>query len=179
MNITQQRVIESIARGYYVTEEGEVFGPKGKLSVKLYGAQRYPTYSTNWGGRVYGVPVHMLAAYCFYGIKAFNPDLVIRHLDGNTLNLSKRNIVLGTHSENNLDKPASVRRAAAVKARAAQGRAAKNRKLTDEQVALVKSMYKKYEGRKPPNGIVTNLAKELGVTRQTLHKIKTGEYYAC
>ena len=176
---TQTRILEAVSRGYTVTESGEVLGPKGVLSVKLYGRQRYPTVSTNWDGRVFGVPVHMLAAYCFYGEDSFTKGVVIRHLNGNTLDVSKSNITLGTHSENNLDKPEKSRRDAAKKARAAQGTAARNRKLDEGAVAAVLSFYANLNGSKAPAGSVKELGSKYGVSRTVITKIKNGEYYAC
>ena len=92
---TKQRTVEATECGYLITDEGEVLGPKGQLATKLYGNQRYPTISTNWGGRVFGIPTHALAAYCFYGEESFKKGIVVRHVDGNTLNVSKKNLILG------------------------------------------------------------------------------------
>lgn len=175
---TQRRILEAVDRGYSVSEEGILTGPKGVLKVSKYGSQRYPTFSTNWGGYVYGVPSHHLAAYCFYGEHAFTPGLVVRHLDGDTLNLSKVNIVMGTHSQNNLDKPKKVRSAAARKARASQGRTPTNAKLTPSQAEAVRGFYRDLGGGKVPNGLASFLAGELGVSRKVLHNIKVGVSYA-
>lgn len=176
---TQERILEAVGRGYYVNPDGAAYGPKGRLSIKRRGRQRYPTISTNWGGTVFGIPAHHLAAYCFYGDSSFDTAVVIRHLNGNTEDLSLDNIVLGTHSQNNLDKSPEVRKSAAQKARMAQGIAAKNRKLTSEQVEEVKVFYDKLSGKKAPSGAVMALGKRLGVSRTVLIKIKNGEYYAC
>ncbi|QDP66558.1 MAG: hypothetical protein Tp1111DCM1126091_64 [Prokaryotic dsDNA virus sp.] len=177
MTKTQQRILEAVERGYRVTEEGVLFGPKGVINVRLSGKQRYPTFSTNWG-YVFGIPVHRFAAYCFYGEDAFNPSLVVRHLDANTLNFSKENIILGTHSENNLDKPGDSRVESAKAARKSQGYTPVNAKLDKEQVDVVREFYKKLDGKKAPNGAVKELCDRLGVTRTVLIKIKNGEYYA-
>lgn len=177
MTKTQQRILEAIDRGYYVTEDGRLFGPRGQLSVSLSPKQRYPTFSTNWE-YVYGVPIHKFAAYMFYGKDAFSADLVVRHLDGNTMNFSKENIVLGTHSDNNLDKPSEVRSNAAKLARESQGYTPANAKLTKDQVEEVREFYKLLDGKKAGNGKVKSLCEKLGVSRTILIKIKNGEYYA-
>lgn len=177
LNKTQIRIIEAVDRGYHVSDNGVLFGVKGKLSVKLFGEQRYPTFSTNWDGYVYGIPVHLFAAYFFFGSVAFEKGIVVRHLDSNTLNFSIDNLKLGTHSENQLDKPKSVRVNAAKIARASQGKRPLNAKLTDDQVAEIRRFYKALDGKKAPNGSVILLCEKYGVSRTVLCKIKNGEYY--
>ena len=178
-NKTFDRLLEAIARGYYVTEDGRAYGPKGELKVQCYGAQKVPSFSTNWGKRVYGLPLHQLAAVCFYGEAAVRDAQAVRHLDANTLNLKKSNIALGTHKQNELDKPKEARIRVAVLARAAQGKAAKNRKLNEAQVERVRKFYAALGGRKAPNGSVTKLSSELGVSRNSLAHIRNNKNYAC
>lgn len=177
-NKTHKRILEAIQRGYKITSTGCLTGPKGKITIALRGTQRYATFSTNWGGYVFGVPVHQFAAYCFFGARAFEKHIVVRHLNGNTLDNSINNIKLGSHSENNMDKPSEKRIYAAKKARAAQGVTPKNAKLTPAQVKMVREFYKKLNGRKAPNGSVTALSKQLGVHRVVLQYIKLGRSYA-
>ena len=177
MGVTEQRVKEAFQRGYYVTKDGKVFGPRKQISIKLHGKQRYPTISTNWGGKVYGIPAHYLAAYCFYGDKVFDQSLVVRHLDANTLNLSKENLCLGTHSDNNLDKPSSARKDAAIKARKAQETIPNNAKLTKEQVLYIYNKMKSVKGKKP-NGFVKQLCDKFQVSKTVINKIERKEYYA-
>ena len=174
---THTRILEAVARGYSVKENGELHGPKGRLSVKTYGKQRYPTFSTNWGGYVFGVPVHMFAAYVFYGEEVFKEGAVVRHLNADTTDITRVNIVLGTHSENNLDKSPETRSAAAKKARESQGKRPMNAKLNDEQVSEIREFYKALGGKKAANGIVKRLCEKMGVSRTVLTKIKNGEYY--
>lgn len=178
LTFTQNRIIESVERGYLVTEDGQVLGPKGKLSIGRYGKQRYPTYTTNWEGRVYGMPVHKLAAYCFYGEESFREGVVVRHLNADVLDLSKSNIALGSYSDNERDKPSHIRKRSAIAARKAQGYAAKNRKLTEEQAQTVREFYRELGGKKAPQGAVRELGERLGVSRTVLCKIKNEEYYA-
>lgn len=173
---TYYRILEAIERGYCVSENGLVYGPKGLLKIKKHGKQKYPTISTNWGGKVFSIPAHQLAAICFYGEDVLLYDC-IRHLDADTTNLSKTNIVLGSRSENELDKPKEHRIQRARAARAVQGITPINAKLTPENVNLVRKYYKDLNGKKAPNGQTTALAMHLGVSRTVLSKIKTGQYY--
>lgn len=172
---TQSRIVEAIDRGYLIVN-GELFGPRGKLAVRLAGTQRYPTFSTNWDG-VYGVPVHQFAAYQYFGARAFDPTLVVRHLNGNVLDYSEANILLGTPSENNLDKPQSVRQAAARKARASQPTTPNNAKLLPHQVAAIRSAYSGLLTKKAPNGFTKQLCTTYGVSRTVINKIIQGKYY--
>lgn len=175
LNKTQTRILEAVAKGYYVAD-GKMYGPRGILSIKLAGSQRYPTFSTNWGG-VFGVPVHLFAAYQYYGVDSFNPNQVVRHLNGDTLDFSKANLVLGTPSENNLDKSAEVRIAAARKARASQPVSPGNSKLLPYQVAEIRTAYANLTTKKAPNGFTQNLCTTYGVSRTVIHKIIKGKYY--
>ena len=175
---TTQRTIEAYERGYRVTDNGKLIGIKGELTFKLHGEQRYPTFSTNWGGYVYGVPVHKLAAYCFYGLRAFECGITIRHLNGNTLDVSRDNIALGTLSENIRDIPVAARIAKAKVARASQGITPNNAKLKPHQVAEIREFYLKLGGKKAPNGAIKKLQQLYGVSRTTLNDVKRGKIYA-
>jgi hypothetical protein len=95
-------------------ETGVIYGPKGPLKIVLRGVQRYPTVSLSLVGEAQVVvPAHKVVAFALYGDDAFNQ--IVRHMDDDPLNLHPSNIRLGTHSENNMDKPPEVRRAAAAK----------------------------------------------------------------
>ena len=178
MNKTQKRIVEAKERGYTVTDCGKLMGLRDNvIKASISGKQRYPTFSTNWGGIVYGIPIHQFAAYIFFGERAFDDSLVVRHLNADRLDFSKSNIALGTYSENENDKPKEVRVRSAKAARAAQGYRPMNAKLTDDQVAIVRSFYNDLKGNKAPNGSVIKLSEELGVSKTVIHKIKTGEYY--
>lgn len=177
MTKTKQRLVEAYARGYRVSEDGVVSSSRVVLKVARYGKQKYPTFCTNWGGIVFSIPVHMLAAYCFYKDKYLFSNLIVRHLDGNVLNLSRANIVLGTHSENNLDKDSSSRKRAAQIARKSQGFTPTNAKLTSAQVLAIRKIYSECIGKKLPPGMAIKMTQEFGVSRTVLCKIKNKEYY--
>lgn len=174
---TNIRLIEAYQRGYYVTEDGRLFGVKGQLKLSTYGKQRYPTFSTNWGGYVYGLPAHRLAAYCFYGEALFEDGIVVRHLDADTLNLSKSNIFLGTCSQNERDKPLQTRVRVAKGARAAQGSRPFNAKLSDEDVLFILDYLDRVSGRKAPQGYIKALCKTYAISRTTIQDIRNGKNY--
>lgn len=165
----------ALSKGYRVTEDGTLLGVKGKpLNVKRHGAQRYPTFSVNVGdlteSGVYGIPAHKFAAYVFYGEDTFKEGVVVRHLNGNTEDISKANIVLGTHSENNHDKDPEIRRAAARKARAAQVGRPHNARFTNEQVIEIRK-------RRADGESGYTLAEEFGVSNVTIYNIEKGRIY--
>jgi len=163
-------------KGYRVTESGDLIGLMGKpLTVKLFGEQRYPTFSvagfdgvSNKYG-VFGIPIHKYAAYCFYGEEAISAECV-RHLNGNTLDFSKSNIALGTHQQNEYDKVAEVRSASAKKARAAQGYRAKNSIFTADQVRYIRDSY--------PAKTYKQIAEEFNVTSQCIFNIVKRKNYS-
>lgn len=174
---THTRILEAVEKGYTVTEDGEFFGPKGKLSIRKSGKQRYPTFSTNWGGYVFGVPAHMFAAYIFYGEKCFEEGVVVRHLNADTEDLSKENILLGSYSDNEYDKSEEKRTEAAKKARAAQGKSSFSAKLSKEAVREIRDFYSKLAGKKAPNGSLKALAAKFGVSTTVIINVKNGVYY--
>ena len=162
-------------KGYRIDIDGKLHGISGKeLAVKLRGTQRYPTFAVNVGkltsSGVYGIPAHKYAAFCFYGESAFGEGLVVRHLDGDVTNLSKENILLGSHSQNNMDKDPEVRKSAAKKARAAQGRRPNNAKLNSDQVREIRNRYEKGE-----SGYA--ICKDYGVSNVTIYDIINGRKY--
>lgn len=176
MTKTQQRIVEAIERGYRV-EGNQLIGPKGPLKVKCHGSQRYPSFSTNWGGKVYGLPIHQLAAYQFYGKAAFAKGIQIRHLNGNTLDFSKSNILLGSSSQNQLDKCSVSRKQAAQIARASQGTTPCNAKLSPTQIQEIKQAYATLNGSKAPNGFTKKLTEQYGVSRTVINKVIRGLHY--
>ena len=119
MTVLHKVVREAHHRGYRVTEDGRLLGSRGK-EIKYFhypnNRRSYPRFSLNtkridyvpWD--TYSIPVHFLAAYCFYGDEVFNPHLHIRHLNGDKCDFSKSNIKLGTPKDNEQDKPVEVRR---------------------------------------------------------------------
>lgn len=97
-----QRALEA---GYTVTESGIVLNPSGKpRSLTLNG--KYLKF--NMPGA--SIRVHSLQALQKYGTEAWKNAECVRHLDGNSLNNSRNNIALGTHSENTKDIPARKRK---------------------------------------------------------------------
>lgn len=162
----------AIDKGYKALENGDIISSRGNnLKIKLRGKQRYPTFSFNYGIGITGIPVHQFNSYYFYGDKPLG--LVIRHLDGNTLNNSISNLKYGTHSENNLDKPELVRSHCAKKARTFRNEE-DFYKLNKDQREYIGLLYNAI-GDKSPNGFTSWLANMFKVNRNTI--TVTGKKY--
>ena len=172
-------ILEAYRRGYRVTEAGEIVSPYGgTLKLSTGKSQRYPTITiANYMGSNFGLPAHMFAAFCFHKERSFDPSLVVRHKNANKLDISRDNILLGTHSENELDKPAVVRSRSARLARAAQEKTPINAKLSVDQVLKIRKIYADAGGRKLPSGVATAMTKEFNVSRTVLIKVKNRQYY--
>lgn len=145
-----------------------VYASGKRLIPKRYGKQRYPNITLSYGT----FPLHKFVAYQLYGENAFKK--IVRHIDGNVLNLSKTNIKLGTHSENNLDKPKKSRINAAKKARASQKRSY-NAKL-DMSIA-VQIRYGFQNQKLNKNQYCKTMAQQLNVSVSTIYAILNGRLW--
>ena len=106
--------IERIAysKGYRITEEGVVNGIK-KTNIGHLSKAGYCVVTIRVHGKSKNLRAHRLQAYQKYGDKIYEPGTVVRHLDGNPANNHVSNIGIGTHSQNMMDVPKSVRLAKA------------------------------------------------------------------
>ncbi len=172
--IMYDAIIIAYERGYRVSEDGIITSPYGNtLKISVSKNQKYPTFSISkvpnvknkYG--VFAIPMHKFAAYCFYKEDIFKFDCV-RHLNSNVLDISKNNLILGSHSDNNLDKLKEKRIAAAKKARASQGHRPKNSKFSDDDIRLIRS-----------NSLSNKRLSEIyNVTRQTIWLIRKRVNYS-
>jgi hypothetical protein len=173
----------AFSRGYRADfEAGRIISPMGYTRpAKLYGTQRYChvniSLSVNKVKRNVSFPLHKFIAYCAWGEAALSQGVVVRHLDGCSSNNALSNLLLGSHSENNLDKPAEIRIQAAKKARAAQPKSGFNAKFSNKEAEIIRQEYwnlkKKHETkRRIPNGLVAALRKKYGLrSRGHLYQI--------
>lgn len=120
LTIQQQAVIYASNSGYIIDEDGFVYNPRGrKISGTFDRGYRRLTIRMTKGSRVAtGVGFHRLQAYQKYGMSLFEPKIEVRHKNGLSSDNSKENIILGTKSENEMDKATEVRMGAALKATA-------------------------------------------------------------
>ncbi len=175
----------ALQQGYIVNaDEGFIVGPSGKrLCVRRYGTQDYPTVRLHVKGlpkSAYSVAAHKVVAFVLWGSEAFKEGVEVRHLDRNTENIKANNLVLGTSSQNQLDKPVEVRRAAAQAARRAQGPIPVNAILSVESARLIcahLAVNTNTNGR-VRRGVVTMLAQQYGVSKSTISLIGKGKSWS-
>jgi hypothetical protein len=109
---TRKCHIERIAfeRGFRVSECGtRVTKPNGNPQPIRLNRQGYFVFTVHIGSESRPCTVHRLQAYQKYGDEIYTEGLQVRHLDGNSKNNSNANILIGTSSQNHMDKPAHVR----------------------------------------------------------------------
>lgn len=161
---SNQGILIAFRKGYTVSENGNVYNPKGKQLAVNAAAGKYPTITVTEDNVSYNVPVHRLAAYCFYGSEMFKTGLLVRHLNGNVLDVRRENIALGTQSENSMDRPQYQRVLTAVKGRKAQKRRAHNAKFSPEEVKEIRT-------RRSSGETLQSIANDFKITRQAVYRI--------
>ena len=102
--------IEQIAtkRGYVVTEEGKLLNPKGE-EIGSINNTGYIKTSIRVNKKKVSFMSHRLQAFQKYGDKLYDKGVEVRHKNGNPLDNSWNNILIGTHSENMQDIPEQIR----------------------------------------------------------------------
>lgn len=128
-------------KGYRIDSEGNVTNSKGKIVRGNVDARGYKVVgiavsrdNLKKGSTVRFVGFHRLQAYKKYGEAIFDHSLHARHYDGNQLNNSWENIILGTASQNMMDIKKEVRTARSLRA------ASFTRSFTKEQVNRMREM---------------------------------------
>lgn len=98
--------IEKIAweKGYYVNGLGEAYSKWG-IKLKLNLSKGYYTFTIRVGLKTRRVRVHRLQAYQKFKDKIYESNIVVRHLNGNSLDNSFNNIGIGTQVDNAIDRP--------------------------------------------------------------------------
>lgn len=128
-----QAILDAFSKGYKIDEKGNVIYNNKKL--KLYNDNRkIPYYSFSirlFNGERFRIKVHRYQAYIKYGNKIFEKDIEVRHYNGNSLDNSWNNILIGTHSDNIMDIKQETRIKSAINA------SYKNRRFSDEEVSKI------------------------------------------
>lgn len=147
----------------YRAVDGKIISPYGrilKLGLDKTGYLKFYIYiGNNLRDEVY---VHRLVAYQKYGNKMFNSDLVVRHLDGNRTNNKDNNILLGTQTDNLMDRPEASRMKHSIHA------ATKLRKFTDKEMDEIRIFH---------SGSYKDTMEMFSISSKgTLHRILNKEY---
>jgi hypothetical protein len=115
-SIQNNLTIHAFEVGYRITDNGEVVNPQGKI-IKSFlngiNSVKYLVFSirdlSKWK-YAKKVRVHKLQAYQKFGEKMFEKEMMVRHLDGNSMNNCWDNIAIGTNSDNMMDRSPECRK---------------------------------------------------------------------
>lgn len=150
-------------KGYRATKSGDILGSSGKRrKLAVYGSKNYPylgfTIAIPRTKRRVWICVHQLQAYQKFGDDYLLSDLIVRHLNSDSLDNSYENIGVGTQRENMLDVSVSVR------LKRSHYAAKTQRKVSPEQVVEIRN--KKANGH-----TLRMLREEYGLAKSTVSYI--------
>lgn len=95
--------------GYRITESGNILNKKGVIisgSTTQYG---YKMINVIYKNKRIHCFVHRIQAFQKYGQKLYEKGIEVRHLNGIKTDNSYENILIGSHHENMMDRPESIR----------------------------------------------------------------------
>ncbi len=96
-------------RGYTVDQRGNIYGPTGtKLKLFLKRHTRMSYWSFTVSNRK--IKAHRFVAFLKFGARALRRGVHVRHRNNDSDDNSWENILLGTQSQNERDKPIELRR---------------------------------------------------------------------
>ena len=95
-------------KGYRI-KDGKCYNPNGQEVGYINNDKLYKRFRLYHERKQKHIEFHKLVAYQLYGEEAFKLNVVIRHLDDNSLNNKEDNIVLGTNLQNIYDMPSEKR----------------------------------------------------------------------
>lgn len=113
MWFTPNRMEEAAAKaGYSINEAGDtVKNPDGQPVALNVTKDGYTRFSIGPRDKRVGVRVHRFQAWFTYGDAIYGSGIVCRHKDGNPANNHRDNIIIGTQSQNMMDRDPEVRHA--------------------------------------------------------------------
>ena len=126
---TKEIIHEAERKGYYVDKDGNVFSKRKQRSLGKT-KERY-TFGIQFNNKQYTISVHKFVAYFKYGDATFEPGIETRHFNGNSLDNTWDNILIGTHSDNMLDMSEDKRIKLAIK------RSIHTRRFSDDEVQSI------------------------------------------
>lgn len=113
LGVRNKAIEIAFKKGYRVSECGNLVTYNGKeraLQNKMCANKIYLRFSIKHEGRTFNIMVHRLQAFQKYRRRAFKEGIVIRHKNDNSLDNSKKNILLGTQSINMQERYKNARR---------------------------------------------------------------------
>lgn len=109
---TNQFIVQAFEKGYRIDDLGNV-SYNGRILKPCVNSVGYFIFSVrvviDGKKRLANAFYHKMQAYQKYGMVSFTEGVCIRHKDGNCKNNSHENILLGTPSDNMMDKSPEVR----------------------------------------------------------------------
>jgi hypothetical protein len=112
MEIKLKKVLEWVLeKGWNIDQNGQITNPKGEIKKGslTYGYLKVGIKITELQISSYALKIHKFQAYKKYGEEIFNPGIVVRHLNGIKTDNSWENIIIGTQSDNMMDRNESDR----------------------------------------------------------------------
>jgi hypothetical protein len=108
LSIRNKSIIWAYERGTRF-KDGEIISFTGKkLKLRTSGSGYYmfayrPLIEQHPKRQMFQLMVHRFVAYCKFKERIFEPNVVVRHLDGNPKNNHPDNIKIGSPSDNMMD----------------------------------------------------------------------------
>lgn len=160
-------VMETFENGYDINVKGELVRKDGSVK-SIFRIDNTGYYNvtlrlpTHYRARVM---IHKLQAYKKFGNKIFEKGIVVRHLNGNSLDNSWNNIDIGTQSDNMRDRSKEDLKNHAIKA----SKKRQDKIRTQEERHKI---YEKLRNNTPYNVII----QENNISRGTLSFMKNKSY---
>jgi len=103
-------------KGFRITENGDILNPKGKTLTPTPTNRGYVPLSCKHEGETIKGSAHRLQAFQKYDEALLWKGMEVRHKNGIKTDNSFNNILIGTHSQNMMDVPESIRISRALQA---------------------------------------------------------------
>lgn len=147
-------------KGYTVTEDGHLMSPQNKIvgTHPNKKGRRYEYVSVLYKGKIDKLFAHRLQAFQKYGEEMYKEGIVVRHLNGNSLDNSFNNIAIGTNVDNALDIPKEKRKEMSVVA----NKASMRKIIKYDQNIVDKAVYMRKQGMS-----YAKIAKALGISTKS------------
>lgn len=97
-------LIEAFKRGYVIDLKGNCFNSKGSLIKGSVAKSGYRKFGIRFEGAAFPVFFHRLQAYQKYKEDMFKKGMEVRHKNNIQLDNTFDNILIGTHSQNMMDR---------------------------------------------------------------------------